>query len=102
MTPQAALVIAVCADLKQQRYPGYWPQDCAAATQNILLSAETQGLGAVWLGVQPDTSRSKGLGTLFGIPEGIEIFSLVAVGHPAEKKENTSRYDEKRVHRDNW
>lgn len=102
MTAHAPLVIAVCADLKQERYPGYWPQDCAAATQNILLSAESQGLGAVWLGVQPDTPRSKGLAALFGIPEGIEIFSLIAVGRPAETKESPSRYDAGRVHRDRW
>jgi nitroreductase len=102
MTPHAPVVIAVCADLKQERYPGYWQQDCAAATQNILLSAETQGLGAVWLGVQPNTPRSKAIGALFGIPEGIEIFSLIAVGHPAEKKESASRYDVRRIHRDRW
>ena len=102
MTPQAPPVIVVCADLKQERYPGYWPQDCAAATQNILLSAETQELGAVWLGVQPNTPRSKGLAALFGIPEGIEIFSLIAVGRPAETKESPSRYDAGRVHRDRW
>ncbi len=30
--------------------------DTSAAVQNILLSAHTQGLGAVWLGIYPHTS----------------------------------------------
>ncbi|WP_300523852.1 nitroreductase family protein, partial [Aminiphilus sp.] len=64
MVPRAPVVIAVCADPALERYPGYWPQDCAAATENILLSAEAQGLGAVWLGVHPDEDRMHKLGAL--------------------------------------
>ena len=31
--------ILVCGDLNVETYKGYWPIDCAAATQNILLAA---------------------------------------------------------------
>ena len=31
----------------------YWIQDCSAASQNILLAAESMGIGAVWTGVYP-------------------------------------------------
>lgn len=102
MVPHAPVVIAVCADLRLERYAGYWPQDCAAATENILLSAEAQGLGAVWLGVHPDEDRMHKLGALLHLPEQVKLLSLVALGHPAEKKDHPSRFDPERVHRDRW
>ena len=37
-----------------------WVEDCAAATENLLIDAEVLGLGAVWLGVQPLPEREEG------------------------------------------
>lgn len=102
MVRQAPVVIAVCADLGLERFPGNWPLDCSAATENILLSAEAQGLGAVWLGIYPEEDRMEGLGKLLELPEGVKAFSLVVVGHPAETKEQASRFNAERVHRENW
>ena len=47
MVTQATLGILVCGDLSQEKYPGYWVQDCSAAMQNLLLAAHGLGLGAV-------------------------------------------------------
>ena len=33
--------------------PAFFVQDCAAATQNMLLAAHVLGLGGVWLGLLP-------------------------------------------------
>nr|HPI97887.1 nitroreductase family protein [Synergistales bacterium] len=103
MVREAPLVIAVCADLDLEIAQGYWVQDCAAASQNILLEAQSQGLGAVWLGVHPREDRVSGLGKLLRIPERVRVFSLISVGYPAEEKELHDRYDETRVHwEDRW
>ena len=40
MLKEAQLAITVCADLGREINIGYWPQDCAAATENILLEAQ--------------------------------------------------------------
>jgi hypothetical protein len=53
MLGHAPLGIVVCADVGRQQHAGYWVQDCAAATQNILLACHALGLGAVWIGVYP-------------------------------------------------
>lgn len=53
MLAQAPLGIMVCADTTDLKHQDYWVQDCAAATQNLLLAAHASGLGAVWLGVYP-------------------------------------------------
>jgi len=57
MLKEASLAIAVCADLDKQRHEGFWVQDCAAATQNILLEAVSLDLGAVLIGAYPNQER---------------------------------------------
>lgn len=49
MLKEAPLAIVVCADLTTDK--NYWVQDCAAATENILIAAQEKGLGACWLGI---------------------------------------------------
>jgi len=98
MVKEAPLVIAVSADHLLAIAERYLHQDCAAATENILIEAQDQGLGGVWLGVYPDDERKRALGNLLNIPENVEIFSLISLGYPAEVKEAVDRYDETRVH----
>src|SRR5512133_1546876 len=57
MLPQAQVSVRVCADEKLENHPGRWPQDCAAATENILLAAHGLGIGAVWIGLFPEIER---------------------------------------------
>lgn len=45
MAADAPLLIVVCADLNEEKTPGFWVQDCSAATQNILLAARGQESG---------------------------------------------------------
>src|SRR5512142_911151 len=39
MLRQAPAAIVVCGDPTLEKYHGYWVQDCAAATENLLLAA---------------------------------------------------------------
>ncbi|QNO16055.1 nitroreductase family protein [Alkalicella caledoniensis] len=101
MLLEAPLAIAVCGDLSGE-YGGMWVQDCSAATQNILLAAESKGLGAVWLGIHPIEKLEQQVINLLNLPEGIIPLNLIAVGHPAEKKEPANRYHEAKVHYNKW
>lgn len=102
MVPGAPVAVLVCGDLSLERRQGYWVQDCAAATQNLLLAVAAQGLGAVWLGVYPRQDRVDGLRKLLGIPAHVVPFALVPIGRPAEHKGREDRYDPSRVHRNRW
>ncbi|MBA4365469.1 MAG: nitroreductase family protein [Coprothermobacter sp.] len=102
MLREAPLAIAVCGNLEREKYPGFWVEDCSAATENILLEAEDIGLGGVWLGVYPHDERVKGLAELFGLPSSVIPLSIVALGYPAEKKPPAERFDPLRVHTNRW
>ena len=98
MLKQATLAILVCGDRKLQEIDGYIVQDCAAATQNILLSAHAHGLGAVWLGIYPREERMQDVTTFLDIPDHILPVSLISIGYPDEQKEVPDRYNTDRIH----
>jgi len=102
MITGASAGILVCADINLEQSVGYWIQDVAAATQNILLSAYGQGLGAVWLGIYPREERIKGISDILSLPTHIVPFSLISVGYPAENPSQPDRYLPERIHFEKW
>jgi len=102
MIREASVAILVCGDLQLDRHDGLWVQDCAAATENLLIAVQAQGLGAVWLGVYPREQRITGLRKLLGTPEYVVPFSLIPIGYPGERKPRANRYDVSRVHDNRW
>ena len=102
MLTEAPLCIAVCGDPGLTPLPrNFVPQDCSAATMNILHAAVALGLGAVWIGLALDEHYDMAR-SLLGIPEDIVPHNLIAIGHPAEQKEPRTQYDETRVHSEKW
>lgn len=102
MLREAPLAITVCADTRDLKHPQMWQQDCGAATQNALVAIHALGLGAVWLGFWPKMERVEPLKEVLGLPEGIEPFCVLAIGHPAEAKPPAERYNAEFVRRDRW
>ncbi|MEX0975429.1 MAG: nitroreductase family protein [Bacillota bacterium] len=102
MLKEAPMAVIVCGDPSTAKIPTMWTMDCAAATQNILLSAYAQGLGTCWCAAYPNENTQAGLRNLLGLPETLAPFSIIAVGHGAEQKPPANRYNEARVHRDKW
>lgn len=102
MLLQAQAAILVCGKTRDLPASGFWPQDCAAATQNILVAANALGIGSVWLGVYPHDELMKRSRELFNIPEDVDPFSFVALGHPGEAKEPSDRFDQGRIHHNRW
>ncbi|MGI6358150.1 MAG: nitroreductase family protein [Bacillota bacterium] len=98
MLKQAPLCIAVCGDASAK----FWQQDCAAATQNILLAATGLGLGAVWLGIYPNPEPVSKVVSLLNIPGSHLPLCLISIGHPDEHKDPANRYDAAKVHREQW
>jgi nitroreductase len=102
MLHEAPLAIAVCGDVREEVLLEYWQQNCAAATQNILLTAHAHGLGTVWLGIYPNPMRVKQTQTLLNLPEGVMPMAIIAVGYPAEEKKPSQRYNLSKIHRNKW
>jgi len=99
---QAAAAILVCGDSQLEKRPDRWIMDCSAATQNILLAAHANGLGAVWLGIHPDPIRIEGMRRLVNLPKHVRPLSLVAIGYPAQEVPPVDRFNPDRVHYESW
>lgn len=102
MLKEASHAIVICSDKAYQKLEGFWVQDCAAATQNMLLMAQHLGLGSVWLGVYPMEKTMAGLKQLLNLPEGVTPVTMIALGYPAETKEPEDRFNPLRIHRNKW
>ncbi|MFC1468175.1 nitroreductase family protein, partial [Verrucomicrobiota bacterium] len=85
-----------------QGFPGFYPQDCSCAAQNIYLAAHALGLGTVWIATWNVPPRMAGCRNIMNVPENLMPFALFPLGYPAENLEPESRYDESRIHRDEW
>ena len=97
MCETAAAAIIVVA-LPQTGMPeGYYPQDCGAATENILLEAVSMGLGTCWCGVYPKEERIISLRKLFNIKEPKIPFNVIAIGIPDEAPKQRGHFEESKV-----
>jgi nitroreductase len=102
MLREAPIGILVCADMGRVKHKEYWPQDCAAAVQNMLLAAHGVGLGSVWVGVYPREARVAEVRRVISLPDTIIPFALLPLGLPAEEKAPQDRFDHWRVHFEHW
>ncbi|MGD9950154.1 MAG: nitroreductase family protein [Desulfobulbus sp.] len=102
MIQTAPLAILICGDLAKEKYEGFWPQDCSAAMQNLLLAAHATGLGAVWTGIYPLEDRTEKFKEIFNLPEHIIPFGLAVMGWPDQHPKTQDRFDPKRIHVNTW
>lgn len=102
MLNTCSVSIIVCGDPNGKKWPDFWPQDCSAAVQNMLLAARESGLGTVWVGLYPLKDRMQGMRKLFNIPSKIHPFAIVPVGFPVGGFKKLDRYDASLVHRELW
>ncbi len=96
--PDAALGIVVCGvpeALPNAPEGGFWPQDCAAATENLLLQAAELGYGTCWCGLYPSMGRVEAMRKLLGVQS--TPFNLIIVGVPDESPTMRGFYDKARV-----
>ena len=95
----AAIGVVVCGDPSvYPKPPGqeFWPQDCAAATQTLMLQATELGYGTCWSAVYPNQERCALFTELLNIQNAVP-FSLIAVGVPDEAPARRGFYDKQKV-----
>ena len=97
MLLQAPMAIIVVAAPGPKVPEDYLPQDCGAATQNILLEAVDMGLGTCWCGIFPREDRVTRMAELLDIPAPKFPFCVIAVGVPDEAPAQRGFYEESKV-----
>ena len=85
---KAPLGIVVCADSTRS---DVWVEDCSIAAIIIQLTALSLGLGSCWIQIrnrQHDSEKTSGdyIREQLGLPEQIRVVSIIAIGHPDERK----------------
>lgn len=102
MLKRAPMAILVCVEESLASLKHFWPLDCAAATENILIAAQSLGLGVTWCGLYPALEFITKIREILDLPESITPFSLIPVGFPDEEKAPEDRFRKERIHRNGW
>ena len=102
MLAESTLLVMVCGDESKEVYPGFWPQDCSCAAQNMQLAAHDIGIGCVWVAIYPLDERVRVCRKILGVPDAITPFALLVMGVPAEELPAEKRFDAERVHQNKW
>ena len=105
MLLSAKAAIVVCGNL-QKALDGegreFWVQDCSAATQNILLAAESMGLGAVWTGAYPRKETENIIKVELGLPEHIVPLNVIPIGWQTGEEKPKQKYTEENIRWNKW
>jgi nitroreductase len=115
MIAKAPLVIVVCGETTFMRKPWgqpdaepvemeniFWYEDCAAATENLLLAAEALGLGAVWTAGYPAADRMQPAIDALGLPDNVKPFCIIPIGYPAGDDQPKDKWKPENIHYDKW
>lgn len=94
----AALGMLVCADTNCNPFIDYCEQDCAAATENMLIAAKKLGIGSCWIGVYPNKERVEPIREYFSLPENIVPLWMIAFGYPAQIPKVKNKWNDKKIH----
>ena len=94
MLTQARNAIIVCGDSVRS---SYWYLDCSAAAQNILLAAEVWDWGLY--GRLPILMKTyAGVRKYTNLPDNILPLCVIPFGYPATKENPKQKFDEKKIH----
>ena len=99
----APLLITICGDTDKttmpdgKKFPDFWVQDVSAATENLLLAAHAQGLGAVWTGCYPIMERVAEVANVLNCPKNIVPLAIVRVGYPDEAPTPKDKFTEDNI-----
>jgi nitroreductase len=76
---QAPLCIAVFGEKKAK----YYLEDCCAATENLIIALQAQGIGSCWVGGDKK-AYAEPVRNLLNVPDEYTLVSLVPAGLPTD------------------
>ena len=97
MLKTAPMAIVVCAlpEVQEGRCAGFFPLDCGAAVENLLLQAADLGYGTCWCGCWPLEDRADAVREVLGA-KSVPV-ALIAVGVPDEDPPARGFYEPAKV-----
>ncbi len=94
----APAAIIVCSEPNATILDYYWIDECAAATQNLLLAAHSLGLGAIWTGINHENLEDINFyRNILNISDQYTPFAMIPIGHPAEQRVSVNKYNDKKI-----
>jgi len=105
MLYKAGAAIVVCGDSSvdlQEGAADLWYVDAAACSENILLTAQAMGLGAVWSALYPYPERSGYVAKILDLPDHIHPFSIIPLGYPTGEDQPKDKFRPERIHWEKW
>ena len=96
MAKEAPAAIVVLGDKSSE----WWEHDCAAAAENLLLTAANLGLGAVWCGIKEH--QEEAVRKIIGAPSRLGVLCIIPIGYPAESPVPNTKYRKSKVHWDRY
>lgn len=103
LTAKHAVIVA--SDLAVAHGAGtsdYWVQDCCAAAENILLAAQSLGLGACWTAAHPRPERVAFVKETLRLPESMMPLCVIAVGVPTGEDKPRDKFNPSHVCWNQW
>ncbi len=86
---QAPVVIAVFVDKDAMYHEVKDHQAMGACIQNMLLAIHALGLGGVWLGeILKNADKVR---EILELPKNLDLMAVVALGHPSDRNQTSSR-----------
>lgn len=76
--------------------------DCCCASENILISAEAIGLGAVWVAVYPNLERIEFIRKTLSIPKNAIPLNVIAIGRPTGEDKPKDKFKPEKIHFEKW
>lgn len=103
MLTAASSAIVVCGnDNIENGGSPYWYLDCSAAAQNILLAAESLGLGAVWTAAYPYEERMQPVAEVLNLPDNIKPLCVIPIGYPRTEQKTKDKFNKAKIHINKW
>lgn len=62
------------------------------------LETDALQLGGTWIGIAPLKDCMEAVAEILALPDNLKVFSLFALGYPAEEKPQQDRFDKARIH----
>lgn len=78
--------------------PQYAQIDMSASVENMLLEADSLGLGAVWIGIAPIEERMEAVRKVLDIPDSLQAFAIISCGYPEKVENQKDRFEKERIH----
>lgn len=105
MMKEVGLAVVVCGNLDEAlegEAQSYWVQDASAASENILVAAQSMGLGTVWCGVYPKEDRVEIFRALLKLPDHIVPLNCIAIGYPEGTPKPKDKWKPEKVKLNSW